>query len=224
MRVIDCPQGSLEWLEARAGKPTASEFESVMARRQRGPQKGEPLKARMDYAYKLVGERLAGLDEPMRPTAAMQRGLDLEPIVRELYAERVGGEDVTQVGFVLHDSGLYGASPDSLVGDDGLVEIKTSAPHIYAEDLHRWGDDVPPRFYWQMVGQCLVADRSWCDLAQYCAPAGALRVVHLEPPADVLEALDDALVTFCSEVDELTAEVLTLMTDHGAPQLLDATA
>lgn len=223
MRIIDVPQGSIEWLEARAGKPTASEFESVMARRKRGPNKGEPLKARIDYAYKLVGERLAGLDDPMRPTAAMQRGLDLEPIVRDLYRERVQ-VDVTQVGFVLHDSGLYGASPDSLVGDDGLVEIKTSAAHIYAEDLDTWGASVPPRFYWQMVGQCLVTGRAWCDLAQYCAPAGAMRIVHLEPPPDVLAALDEALTTFCAEVDAMTARVLDLMTDHGAPQLLGAIA
>ena len=90
MTVIDAQQGSVEWFEARLGRPTASRAEAVMQRRKKGPNAGEPLKARADYAYELVAERLCGLAPEMKPTAAMQRGLHLEPIVRDLYRDRVG--------------------------------------------------------------------------------------------------------------------------------------
>ena len=127
---------------------------------------------------------------------------------------------MTEVGFVLHDSGLYGGSPDSLVGEDGLVEIKTRAPHLFLEDLDRGG--IPPEYQWQMRMQCLVLGRSWCDLAQYCAPLGRLRVEHLEPTEDELADLHDALQTFCAELDSIESRILDLLTDHAAPGLLEA--
>ena len=103
----------------------------------------------------------------------------------------------------------------------GCLEIKTSAPHIYLEDLDR-SADCPARFLWQVVMQCLVTDRAWCDVAQYSAPLGALRVMHVEPTAEELEALRDGLVSFCADLDQFEARVLELLTDQSAAGLREA--
>ena len=116
MKLIDAEQGSLEWINARLGIPTASEAGAVVARRK---SDGKPMQTRTTYSHKLIAERLAGA-KPEIVTAAKQRGLDQEPEVVELY-EALAGERVERIGFALDDSGLWGCSPDGLVGDDGLL-------------------------------------------------------------------------------------------------------
>ena len=214
MQIDNSPQGSPGWFEARLGVPTASQFKDVVAVSKAKKTLGEPLKARSEYAYKLVAERLGGAQAQF-VSAAMQRGIDQEPVAVELYEARMG-EAVERVGFALADSGLYGASPDGLVGSDGMLEVKTRAPHLYVADLHADDpDDIPPEYRVQLVGQLLVSGREWCDLAQYCESLGQLRIVRLYPTADELAALEAELVQFCAELDQLEALTLELMQPYA---------
>ena len=207
---MDAPQGSVAWYEARLGRPTASNFGAVVGRK----RNGEPLKARTDYQFKLVAERLAGLG-PQVDTPAMARGRDLEPTVVALYQHRNDGVALEEVGFVVGPNGLYGASPDRLVGSDGVLEVKTTAPHLYIADILTRG--IPERFKWQMVGQLLVTGRKWCDLAQYCEPLGAMRVERLYRDDDDLRLLEEELAAFCAELEVLEEEALELLSEERVP-------
>lgn len=210
MKWVDAPQGTPAWFEARLGLPTASEFAAVVD----VGKNGQPLKKRTDYLHKLVAERITG-PQPDVTTAAMARGITQEPEAVAWYAERTGNQ-AAACGFALHDSGLYGASPDATVGDDGLVECKTSAPHVYIVDLLSGG--VPERFRVQIAGQLLVTGRAWCDFVQYCAPLGQLRILRVNANPQEMAALDVMLRAFCSEVDAMESRVLDLMSEwdvHG---------
>ena len=201
-------QGTNEWLEERAGIPTASRFGDVMAVSKRD---GKPLKARQTYMYQLAAERLRG-PWPSFSSAAIQRGHDLEDYVRNLYAARAN-VPVTTAPFVKAECGLYGASPDGFVGTDGLVEIKTTAPHIYLVDLLDSREQVPEKFYWQMVGQCLVTGRPWCDLVQFCDEMELLRIIHLQPSDEELKKLHEQLLIFVAEVDAATDMLRDLLAE-----------
>ena len=206
MTIVDAAQRSPAWFEARLGKPTASKAADVIARL----KSGNPAQSRTSYAYRLVAERLSG-PQPQFITAAMQRGIDEEEEARGLYESRTGRVAET-VGFGLDDSGLWGASPDALV-DEGLLDVKTTAAHLFISDCLQDANGVPERFRAQMTMQCFVFDRPWCDVAQYCSPLGALRVVRWEPGVDEREKMRAELVEFCAELDEMEARALEMMAE-----------
>lgn len=155
----DIEQGTPEWFAVRAGIPTASMYSAVMAK----GKGGESSKTRRTYMLKLAGERLTG--EPMDnySNSHMERGHEHEPIARQAYTFLMGVEP-EQVGFIR--SGDTGASPDSLVGSDGLLEIKSKLAHLHLEVL--LSDKVPTEHIAQVQGQLWVAEREWCDFVSYC--------------------------------------------------------
>jgi hypothetical protein len=159
MQIIECEQGTPEWLAARAGIPTASEFHTVMAV---GKQGGKSV-TRKAYLNKLVGEILTG--EPMANyvSADMDRGKLMEDEARDLYAFMTD-EDPLRVGFIRN--GDKGASPDSLIGDKGGLEIKSAAAHIQVERLI--ADELPSEHRAQVQGSLWVAEREWWDFVSYC--------------------------------------------------------
>lgn len=159
MQIIECEQGTPEWLAARAGIPTASEFHTVMAV---GKQGGKSV-TRKAYLNKLVGEILTG--EPMANyvSADMERGKLMEDEARDLYAFMTD-EDPLRVGFIRN--GDKGASPDSLIGASGGLEIKSAAAHIQVERLI--ADELPSEHRAQVQGSLWVAEREWWDFASYC--------------------------------------------------------
>jgi hypothetical protein len=167
MQIIECEQGTPEWLAARAGIPTASEFHTVMAV---GKQGGKSL-TRIAYLNKLAGEILTG--EPMESyvSAAMERGTLMEDEARDLYAFQ-NGVDPQRVGFVRN--GEKGASPDSLIGDSGGLEIKSAAAHIQIERLLR--GTLPPEHKAQVHGNLWVCEREWWDFCSYCPRLPLLQV------------------------------------------------
>jgi len=128
-------QGSQEWLAERAGRVTASALSNVMmAKTAAGYQ---------NYMAQLVCERLTGQPVETFKSAAMEHGNDTEPQARAFYELETGNE-VTEVGFIAHPVIEWsGASPDGLIGDDGLVEIKCPQPakHIGARSAGRETDD-----------------------------------------------------------------------------------
>jgi hypothetical protein len=159
IEIIDCDQGTPEWFAARLGIPTASEFHTVMAI---GPKGGKSL-TRVAYLNKLVGEVLTR--EPMQNfvSADMERGKIMEDEARDLYSFTRDIE-LDRVGFIRN--GDKGASPDSLIGDDGGLEIKSAAPHIQVARL--LADQVPSEHVAQVQGNIWVAEREWWDFVSYC--------------------------------------------------------
>ena len=154
----ECPQGSDEWFRVRSGIPTASEFHTVMAKGRGG---GES-KTRRTYMLKLAGEILTG--EPMEhfSNAHTDRGHEMEPEARDLYAFLKDCEPQL-VGFIRN--GGKGASPDSLVDGNGAVEIKTKLPHLQIDCL--LCGEVPPEHKAQCQGILWVAEREWIDFVSF---------------------------------------------------------
>lgn len=156
----DVVQGTEAWLQLRAGIPTASQFHKILT------PKTRKLSAQADdYLYKLVAERVLGRYlEETRSFYWAERGKELEDQARAFY-EAQKGVDTTVIGFVTNDDRTVGASPDRLVGEDGLLEIKCPSPQVHMSYLL---DEPVSADYWlQVQGQLWVAEREWCDVVSY---------------------------------------------------------
>ena len=158
MEIIRCEQNTDEWVQARVGIPTASQFKDVLAK----GQGGGPSKMRRTYLRKLAGERITDKPAENFHNAHMDRGKAMEAEARRFY-EFTNGVAVERVGFIKNHGA--GASPDSLVGDDGLLEIKTALPHILIGYLE--AAKVPSEHIAQVQGQMWVSERAFCDLLIY---------------------------------------------------------
>lgn len=193
LQIIDCAQNSEEWRLARCGIPTASEFASVLA-------KGEG-KTRRTYMMKLAGEIVTG--QPMQgfQSADMERGHALEGDARDLYAFMTGTEPQL-VGFCRN--GNTGCSPDSLVGEDGLLEIKTKAPHLLAEVIIR--DTFPSDHRAQCQGALWVTGRKWIDIACYW-PGMPLFIKRAERDEEYIVELAREVGRFNAELAEAVAKI-----------------
>src|SRR6476619_1024978 len=151
-------QGTQEWLLERCGKVTASRIADLMARTKTGWGT-----SRANYAAQLIAERLTGCVAPSFTNQAMIHGTETEPEARRAY-EFFVDRDVQQIGFVPHPSiAMSGASPDGLVGDDGLLELKcpNTATHIETLLTGR----IPDKYVKQMQFQMACTRRAWCDFA-----------------------------------------------------------
>lgn len=180
IQIIDCEQNSPEWYAARAGIPTASEFHTVLAV---GPKGGKSL-TRVAYLNKLVGEIITG--EPMQSfqNADMERGKLMEDEARDLYCFAHDIEP-QRVGFIRN--GDKGASPDSLIGDKGGLEIKSAAPHIQVARL--LADELPSEHVAQVQGNLWIAERDWWDFVSYC-PKMPLFVKRVYRDAEYIKRLE----------------------------------
>lgn len=158
IEVFDCDQNSGEWLEARRGLPTASMFATIMAK---GKDGGASL-TRRKYLYKLAGEILTGEVQDGYSNAHMERGHEMEPDARNMYAMMTDASPEL-VGFIRN--GAKGASPDSLVGANGLLEIKTKLPDLLIDVLIK--GEFPAEHRAQCQGALWVAEREWIDIAVY---------------------------------------------------------
>jgi putative phage-type endonuclease len=148
------------WFAARLGKVTASRVADVLARTKTGYSS-----SRNNYASALMVERLTGAKAEEYTNAIMQRGIEIEPEARDAYAF-YRGVDVVQVDFIDHPTvDMSGASPDGLVGDDGLVEIK--APMTATHIDYLLGEPIPDKYYLQMQWQLACTGRKWCDFCSY---------------------------------------------------------
>jgi len=161
-KLVDCDQGSAEWLQARCGRITASRLTDVMAYLKSG--KGE-MKARADYRMDLVAERLTGLTEPYYVSPEMKWGTKHELMARALY-EVATGADVEQIGFAIHPSHDFaGASPDGLVDADGGLEIK--CPKTTTHLAYMMAGVVPEDYIPQMMWNMVCCEREWWDFVSY---------------------------------------------------------
>jgi putative phage-type endonuclease len=149
-----------EWFKSRLGKATASRISDIIAKTKTGYST-----SRANYMAELICERLTGSRGDFYKNAAMEWGTATEPQARSAY-EAAAGVLVTEVGFVPHSTlTMAGASPDGLVGDDGLVEIKCPITATHIETL--LGSNVPSKYNTQMQWQMACTGRKWCDLVSY---------------------------------------------------------
>lgn len=164
MRVVTAEQGTPEWFAARCGVPSGSRFADIMAQ----GKGGAPSATRASYLAELAIEAVTGVKTEFAATAAMQHGVAMEPLARAAYEARTG-EFVDEIGFCLHDTIRCGVSPDGLVGNAGLIEIKCPQPKTHAEYMRR--ADAPPAYRFQQQGQLWICEREWNDFVSYLPTA-----------------------------------------------------
>lgn len=153
-------QGSEEWIACRLGNITASRIKDVMAKTKTGPSA-----SRKNYAAELALERMSGSKAERFVNAAMTHGTENEPFARAAY-ELMTGQMVDEVGYITHPSiERSGASPDGLVGDHGVLEIKCPNTSTHIE----WAvyGKVPPEHVLQIQWQLACADRVWGDFVSF---------------------------------------------------------
>jgi hypothetical protein len=190
VQIHHCEQGTPAWYAARLGIPTASNFATVMA-------KGEG-KTRRSYMLKLAGEIITGEPAESFNNEHMERGKAMEASAREYYAFLKDVEPEL-VGFITN--GPKGCSPDSLIGSNGGLEIKTALPHIQIERLLK--GELPPEHKAQVQGSLWTAEREVWDFMSYWPKC---------PPLIVPVTRDEAYITnLASEVDRFNDELAEIV-------------
>lgn len=163
MRVHDVEQRSDEWYALRLGNPTASEFPKIVT------SKGEPSKSAATYAITLAIELFAGKSvDAWEGNSWTERGRETEDEALSFY-EFAADEDIQRVGFITDDAVSMGCSPDALVGEAGMVEVKClkAENHVKAILFHQKHGRCQSEYMAQTQGQILIAERQWCDLLFY---------------------------------------------------------
>ena len=189
MIIHNVAQGTPEWHAVRAGKVTASEFDSVLAQGRNGVSK-----TRQTYLYKLAGEIITGQVVESYSNANMERGKVMEDEARAWY--EVMHAPVQQVGFI--EEGPTGYSPDGLVGDKGALEIKTKFPHLLIPVL--LSRDFPAEHKAQCQGGLMVSGREWIDLVCYW-PGMPVAVRRAYRDEVYIATLRQAVADFVGELD-----------------------
>lgn len=184
-------QGTEEWLEARRGILTASVIGKLITPKTMKVASNDTARA---LIRTLAAERITGHIEPVYVTADMEFGQMIEPIARQMYAEWQNVE-VREVGFITReiDGHTLGYSPDGLVGDDGLIEIKSRRQHIQLDTILT--GKVPGANMAQIQAGLLVTGREWCDYLSFC-PQMPLYRIRVKPQKLWQNAIREALETF----------------------------
>ncbi len=209
MIILDHPQRSPEWFAARLGRLTGSRAADMLATIKSGEAA-----ARRDLRTQLVCERLTGASqEDVFVNAAMQRGIDCEPLAFAAY-EALTGHMARQVGFIQHETAMAGCSPDGLIDDDGILELKCPKSATHLKYLR--ARTVPSDYLPQIIHNLWVTGAAYCDFVSFDDrfPA-ALQVFHVRVPREqkAIDAYDLAARAFLAEVD---AEVASLQTAQVA--------
>lgn len=232
LEIFDCEQGSAEWFEVRRGIPTASEFSTVMSEgradgtmpnamidalvkegataaqlaaavKAAKSRNSNPAAMRAKYLDRLAAEIITEEPDPDTfASAHLDRGKEHEHEARALYAMTY--EPVTLVGFMRN--GRVGASPDSLVGTNGGLEIKSALPHIQLPRLR--AGVLPPEHKAQVQGNLWIAEREWWDFMSYWPKLPPL-VVRVYRDEAYIAQLAKAIDAFNEELDALVASIRT---------------
>ena len=200
-------QRSPQWFQQRLGRATASRISDIVAKTKSGYSA-----SRANYMAQLVVERMTNKQAESYSNAAMEWGTEQEPLARAAYEAEVDVL-VEEVGMIDHPTvEMSGASPDGLVGDDGLVEIKcpTTATHI--DTL--MGEQAPKKYYDQMQWQMACTGRKWCDFVSFDPrmPEGLqLFVKRVERDDEYIAMLESEVATFLQEVSDKVNKLKSLM-------------
>ena len=194
-------QNTPEWLALRAGKLTASRFADLLAF---GKRDGKPLKARTDYIGEVVAEILIGQPREQVRAKPLDWGHDVEAAARAAY-EAETGLLVDAGGFVVHGAlPFVGCSPDFLVGDDGMGQIKCPYSPVNHVDTIRNG--MPEEHVAQVQGELWVTGRQWSDFISFdprFPPHRRLYVQRVHADAEFHKQLEAAAVSAWAEVQEI---------------------
>lgn len=203
--MVDIIQGSPEWHALRCGKVTASRVADVIAKTKSGWGA-----MRFNYAAELIAERLTGTVAEGFTNAAMQWGTDQEPQARMAY-EFMHDVTVEQIAFVVHPSiPDAGASPDGMVGESGLVEIKAPNTATHIDTLIN--QTIPAKYVTQMMWQMACTGRQWCDFVSYdprLPESMQMFVKRVHRDADMILELENEVQRFVD--NEVAAKVEALL-------------
>jgi len=191
-------QGTDDWFAARLGKVTASRIADVVAKTKTGVSA-----SRGNYMAQLIVERMTGKPTESYSNSAMQWGTDTEPLARAAY-EMTTDSMVDEVGFIEHESlPMCGASPDGLVGDNGLIEIKCPNTATHIETLIN--GTIDNRYMLQMQWQMACTDREWCDFVSFdprMPEALQLKIIRVNMNEMLIVELENQVEQFLNEVQE----------------------
>lgn len=194
----DLEQGSPEWLEARRGLVTASVVGKLITPKTVRPAYNDTARGLL---MELAAERITGASEDTFMNADMERGIMSEPIARALYEEHFA--PVKEVGFMVKtfpNGNRLGYSPDGLVGDDGLIEIKAPRQHNHLRTV--LSDDVPLWNRAQVQAGLLATGRQWADFISFCGGL-PFYVKRVYPDPKWFTAIEDALTLFEDQAAQL---------------------
>lgn len=195
MPFLNLEQGSQEWLNARKGCITGSRFKDARDKL----KGGQPSKACLAYAMDVARERVGGNAPAKFQNAAMRTGTEQEPFARAMYEARTG-HMVEEAGFYLSDDAIFGLSPDGLIDDDGVQEIKTmvSSDTLFSAladgDLSAYMD--------QCNGYLWLLGRQWVDLVLWAPDLNHLAIHRIERDEDAIEALEADMLAFAKTVND----------------------
>lgn len=192
LEIFDCIQGEPDWFECRRGIPTASRFSDVLA-------KGQGI-TRRKYLLTLAAEAITGEVGESYTNAHMEHGKAMEDEARSLYAFSKDVEPIT-VGFMRR--GHAGCSPDSLIGEDGILEIKTKLGHLQLDVLDK--GKLPSEHVAQVQGQLWVSGRAYADFVSYW-PKLPLFCIRVERDEAYIASLEQAVAEFVGELDSYIAK------------------
>ncbi len=205
MTTLDAPQRSAAWIAARLGKATSSEFAKILIqpRAKSAKEAGELSGTANTYMEQLAWETVSGVPQHRDISRAMQHGITCEPVARRLYTA-VTGRKVQEVGFVEHPTErLVGCSPDGLVGDDGIVEIKCPVSGAIHAGYIRHG---PVAHIAQIQGILWITGRKWRDFISYHSDTPdlelALHIVRDYRDEEYIEQLAAAVRNFRDRLEE----------------------
>lgn len=199
MQILDLEQGSQEWLQARAGIITCSELGSVFSK---GTGKNLFGKGAITYMYELIGEQITGEPKAAYSGFHTERGHEHEPLAIELY-ELETDLKVESCGFIKSEKA--GFSPDGLIGNNGLVEIKSKLPKFQAEILYE--KEVPAEHLMQCIGGLWIAEREWIDFVSYC-PSMPTFVKRLYRNEQEIKLIEDRVDLFLEELERRKQVIL----------------
>ena len=202
---LQIDQQSPEWLHARCGCVTASRVADAIAKL----KNGKPTAARETYMMELLAETVTGSAAEHYVSAPMMHGIETEPLARNMY-EIERGIEIERVGFVLHPKiKRTGASPDGLIGDDGILEIKCpqTTTHLgyFIEGV------MPEKYIPQVTWQLACTGRKFCDFVSYDPRLPAdfgLFIVRFERNDKEIEEMECEVTKFREELDALAAKLL----------------
>lgn len=200
---VSAAQQTPQWLQQRIGKLTGSKMAAAMSFRKDGSETAERARLKIE----IVAERLTDIFVPHYVTDAMQWGIDTEAEAK-LAARQLIGIDIKECGFYDHPTiDMFGATPDGLIEDDGLIEIKcpTTPTHI------QWllNDQVPPEYKPQMIAQLLCTGRRYCQFMSYDPRVVSRPLLYKRyaPSQEERDKVEQAAIRFLREVEQLFERV-----------------
>lgn len=198
----DIVQRTPEWFAARLGRLTASKVADMMATTKSGWSA-----SRANYAWELAIERLTGSPTPGFCNSAMQWGIDHEDEARAAYQVHAL-VTVEQVGFIKHPRLFAGASPDGMIGSDGMLEIKCPNQATHGDTL--LNGTIDGKYVKQMQFQLACSGRAWCDFASYdprFPEPMRLWVQRIHRDDALIAEIEACAEEFLAEVDQTVARL-----------------